>query len=232
MSKRTNSRSRRSADKTLGVVITRLNHPFYADLLRHIQESAFHGDYSLMFRQTNGNIESELASIRGLGEAGVEGLILLSPMSSLRRLNSFFESSKSIRLPIVAVNSTLTPQPNLSCISVDQEGGMCEAVQHLLDLGHRNIAYLSGPAHSLSSKRRRKVYKEMMEQAGSFRQDYIIPTYNSVVASFTSGYKACNQLLEANNKYPTAIMAFNDLFAVGAIRAIHDYKRHGLKVPY
>lgn len=207
-----------------GVVVTRINDPFYGDFLQHLTATASLMDYSLIFRHTDGNVMEELTAIHDLDQVGVKGLLLLNPVSPPSQIQPLIQTSR----PIVAVNAPWNPQPGLGCISVDQEKGTRQAMEHLFELGHRNIAYLSGPLYSRTNKIKRAVYEAMLRERGAFHREYIVQSVDHVVTSLNEGYQAGRQLLEAVHTFPTAILAYNDLVAAGAMRAIYE---RGLQIP-
>lgn len=222
--KRLGYQRHREPTALLGVITPRTSHPFYGDLLHTIEEYADHIGYSIMFRRTDFKVADELTAIHELDQARVDGIVLLTPSSPSSRLKPLVQPNR----PMVAINSTLSPQPGLACLSADNETGARQAVDYLLDRGHTRIAYLAGPAGSLG--RRRRIYEEALRQRGCFDYRYIVESGEGGPATYTHGYEACRQLiyLAPGEALPTAVFAFNDLVALGALRALHE---RGLRVP-
>jgi len=109
----------------------------------------------------------------------------------------------------------------ISNIVLDYERGIAEGLEYLRNLGHRRIAYIGGPLNLHSAQRRKKAYLETAAELG------IEPEY-AIDADFTvkGGYYACSKLL--SGRAPTAIMAANDLTAIGVLHRAYD---GGLRVP-
>jgi LacI family transcriptional regulator len=109
----------------------------------------------------------------------------------------------------------------VSNITLDYEGGIVDAVSHLHQLGHRNIAYIGGPLHLPSATRRKQAFIRAAEQLG-------LDPGRTIDADFTvkGGYFACSKLLISDR--PTGIVAGNDLTAIGVLHRAYD---GGLRVP-
>ncbi|GAA1788569.1 LacI family DNA-binding transcriptional regulator [Agromyces lapidis] len=151
-----------------------------------------------------------------LEEQAVDGIILV--MSS--EVGSLDELGITAGLPLVIVDS----DANLpyTIVDTDQEQGARIALEHLLDLGHRDIVHISGPADSFSSRRRADAYRQTMADAG-------LPTRPVLVGDWSaaSGLALARELFAADNP-PTAVFASNDQMALGVMHAIHE---RGWSVP-
>lgn len=209
----------------LGVITPRVNHPYYSDFLQSIQYyvSQEGAGYFVSLRLTGGNGEAELDAIRELDRVRVEGIILVSPKASMGRLERLVVPAR----PMVAISTDLKPKPGLACINVDNEGAAKRVVDYLFENGHRRVAYLSGPPNSRSNQSRRRGYEIALQERKCFDPRYVIHTTDER-GDFLSAYDACEQLLEADLSCPTAIMAYSDIFAIGAMRAIEDHFDHRL----
>jgi LacI family transcriptional regulator len=110
---------------------------------------------------------------------------------------------------------------SISNILLDYEHGIVEVLEHLAKLGHRRIAYIGGPLHLNSAQRRKNAFLESAIQMG-------LEAPTTIDADFTvkGGYFACSKLL--NGLTPTAIVAGNDLTAIGVLHRAYD---GGLRVP-
>jgi LacI family transcriptional regulator len=110
---------------------------------------------------------------------------------------------------------------SISNILLDYEHGILEVLEHLTKLGHRRIAYIGGPLHLNSAQRRKNAFLESATQMG-------LEAPATIDADFTvkGGYFACSKLL--NGPAPSAIVAGNDLTAIGVLHRAYD---GGLRVP-
>ncbi|KRD47074.1 LacI family transcriptional regulator [Oerskovia sp. Root918] len=151
-----------------------------------------------------------------LEEQAVDGIILV--MSA--ELDSLDELKLTADLPLVIVDSDA--ELPYTIVDTDQEQGARIALEHLLGLGHRDIAHISGPATSFSAKRRAAAYRQIMSDAGLEPRPVVVGDWTA-----TSGMERMRDLL-ASTQPPTAVFAGNDQMALGAMHAIHA---HGWKVP-
>ncbi|MGH3705401.1 MAG: LacI family DNA-binding transcriptional regulator, partial [Agromyces sp.] len=151
-----------------------------------------------------------------LEEQAVDGIILV--MSS--EVGSLDELGITAGLPLVIVDS----DANLpyTIVDTDQEQGAKIALQHLLDLGHHDIAHVSGPADSFSSRRRADAYRQTMADADLPGRPVLVGDWSAA-----SGLAHARELL-AGDTPPTAVFASNDQMALGVMHAIHE---RGLSVP-
>jgi LacI family transcriptional regulator len=109
-----------------------------------------------------------------------------------------------------------SPVANIPMVNTDNDAGARLAMEHLLELGHRRIAFLD-VGWSGDTLLRRQVYIQMMSEAGLDYQPYLI----SAVEGMSAGYQAAQQLFKLDS-LPTAIFAAEDFLAFGALKAAYD----------
>jgi LacI family transcriptional regulator len=112
----------------------------------------------------------------------------------------------------------------ISNIQVDYASGIRQAVSHLLQLGHSRIGFISGPLGLKSARIRRHAFLECLKDTGIFEEHELVTEGDHTI---DGGLEAMTRLLE-RPKAPTAVLASNDLTAIGAMRAV---RRKGLTVP-
>jgi LacI family transcriptional regulator len=137
---------------------------------------------------------------------------------------SVIERLSSRKIPVVFLDIGKVG-PHTSNIRVNYEEGVHQAVEHLLELGHRQIAFISGPVHFKSAEIRRQAFLRTMKKHKTSRHTEAVICEGDF--KLESGQQAVKGLLESNHR-PTAIIAANDLMAVGALR---ELRRAGLRVP-
>ncbi len=144
-------------------------------------------------------------------------------VSVLPRDNANLRTLASASVPLVAVDplSEISFVPSVAC---DSYQGARLAVRHLIELGHRRIAHLTGEPHRLSAQERLRAYRETMAAAG-----LSVASEDIVEAGYLEepGRRATRRLLARRDR-PTAIFAANDVSALGAMSAIHET---GLNIP-
>lgn len=204
--------------QALGFVIPteaeRLNEPFFTEFLTAVGvEAARHG-YDLLI-SAHAPDTHELDTYRRLAQGRrVDGMILVRG----RRHDPRAALLRQLDFPFVLFGRT-DDDDGYAWIDVDGAAGMRLATEHLLVLGHRRIAYVSGPAHYSFVRRRQQGYEETLRAAG-------LPVERDLMAAVghmteREGYRAARALL-ARRPPPTAIVAVTDLVAFGVMRALHS----------
>jgi len=202
---------------SIGVLIPQLNDNYCASIMEGVEEVLIEEGYIYLtacHRRSHDLIEEYP---RLLMERAVDGFILIDtpPLPSDRWL-----------VPVVAVAGH-TPVANVTNIQLDQRRAAELGLQHLYQLGHRKIAFMRGAAYSSDADDRWNSFRTVAEEIGLTIDDRLVITIPLNISSPELGYPATQQLLAGKAPF-TAIVAFNDLAAIGALRAIRE---HGLHVP-
>ena len=211
--------TRRSA--TIGLVMPDVSNPFFSQIARGAEDSAFEQGYSLFLINTAESAERENSAIETLWQQEIDGAIFCSPRLEDKIFLPYLE-----RFPaVVLVNRELKKNiSTVSTINIDDRFGADLAVKRFLSLGRRNIAHLAGPGNSLSSRRRLEGYRTTITEAGLKFDPALI---EHCVPLPEGGREAARRLL---NRRPDvdALFCFNDLCAVGAMQVCQDM---GRKIP-
>ncbi len=206
--------------RTLGLIISDITNPFFPDLVKAIQEKALELGYDVIVLNTSYQPERDVPYVQRLLELQVRGVMIMTTemdVSVIQRL-----SSRRIAVVFLDIGKV---GPHTSNIRVNYERGVHQAVEHLLDLGHRQIAFISGPVHFKSAQIRRQAFlRTMKKYRASLHTEPVICEGDF---KLESGQQAVKELLALKNR-PTAIIAANDLMAMGAMR---ELARAGLRVP-
>lgn len=206
--------------RTLGLIISDITNPFFPDLVKSIQERALELGYDVIVLNTNYEPERDAPYVQRLLELRVRGVMVLTTEMDL----SVIERLSSRKIPVVFLDIGKVG-PHTSNIRVNYESGVHQAVEHLLELGHRQITFIGGPARFKSAQFRRQAFLRTMKKHGAAL--HTEPVICEGDFKLESGEQAVRDLLAMRNR-PTAILAANDLMAVGAMR---ELKRAGLQVP-
>jgi LacI family repressor for deo operon, udp, cdd, tsx, nupC, and nupG len=174
--------------------------------------------YSVILTNSGGDLERELAALRSLRERRVDGIILISGCTK-----DTLCAEEGIDTPIVIINNAHREHIGYS-VEVDNAAGSREAVRHLLDLGHRRIAHIAGPAREWDAVERLRGYEEALQAGGlTVDQELIVPGDSRI----EGGIASMEQLLALPQR-PTAVFCYNDATAIGAMRAV---RIAGLDIP-
>jgi len=214
------ARSLRSGEtKTIGLILPDGANPFFADMARRIENLGFKNGYSVILCNSDNNLDKQREYINILIAKQVDGLIFISAGESKEDLIKLITSGT----PFVVVDRDI-PLGLADLILLDNEKAGFEATQHLIELGHKRIACITGPTDIGPSHLRKKGFQRALKQAGiPINQDYFFPGDFSLAG----GVKAMEQLMTIQPQ-PTSIFALNDLMAIGAISAAI---RKGYKIP-
>ena len=209
----------RRRTETLGLVVSTVADPFAAEVVRGIEETAFDNGFGVLLCGSGNNRDREIAAVRMLREKRVDGIVV-----SASTVGDFYMPLlDELDIPIVLVNREQGTEYTYSVVTDDIHGGAL-AVNYLLDLAHRRIGVITGPVQSQSSHNRLQAYRQTIEELDiPFDPQLVVQGDGKA----DGGYASADCLLDVVHP-PTAIFCYNDLTAIGAIRAI---KNRGLSVP-
>ncbi|MEJ6950438.1 LacI family DNA-binding transcriptional regulator [Natronospora cellulosivora (SeqCode)] len=209
---------RRAETKLILVVLQNISNPFYAKVVKGIEDIGHKNNYNIMICNTDSDPTRERSYLELLLNKLVDGVILMAPEIEAEELDQI---SKNFPLVQCCEYKEGTQAPH---ISIDNLAAGYTAISHLIKLGHNRIGMISASNRLLSAIQREKGYKKALLDAGiEFDTDLI--KYGSY--GFNGGLRAAKELLNMD-KSPTAIFTISDITAIGAIKAI---KEKGLKVP-
>jgi LacI family transcriptional regulator len=218
-------RSRRS--HTIGVLIFDLFDPFCTLILRGIQHALSPTGYQPIMMDANNDREQLVKHLHLLTDRRVEGLIVVA--NWLCEEGGLLAQLRKAALPGIVVGRDLSADAVPSAI-VDNERGGCLAIQHLYEIGHREIAFIRGPAKLADSHRRWHGIELFCAEQGLRIDPALVrelPEALDANSGFAGGRLQTEDLLRCGGRF-TAVLAFDDLTALGSIRALHCA---GLRVP-
>ncbi len=201
---------------TLGVLLPNSANPYFAEILVGIENTCFDLGYNIILGNANDDPERELAYLRVLISRQVDGILLISTGSYAESITYLTQQ----QVPVVVVDRAPGIESVTEIFTDNKEGGLL-ATRHLIELGHTDIACITGPSFLSPSADRVVGYKQAMAEANLLLDDAWIVSGDFQLGS---GYRACQRLLQLDNQ-PTAVFACNDLMAVGALCAIHETRR-------
>lgn len=204
----------------VGLIIPDISNPHYGEMVRGMTDEAARYDYHVMISNTDNLHQRQLSAIQTMAEYNAAGIVLVGESENIE---PNIEMIKRMRIPYVL---TEVHAPNINyCVYVNDYAGSYNATRHLIDLGHRDIAFISGfaaPNHPRDE--RASGYKKALNDRDIAPSPFL---FESGSFTFETGYKAAIRLLSRNVPF-TAIVCGNDLIAMGALKAIRE---HQLRVP-
>lgn len=212
-------RSKSVSSNLFGVLIPDIENPFYVEVLRGIEEMAYHNNYAIIMCNFGQDEVKEKLYLEILQSEGIDGLIAAPAREDDPQLKKMVNDG----LPIVCVDRGLVGI-NVDVVLVDNATGAFNAVDFLAKSGYKRIAYIAGLPEIPSSRLREKGYKEALAANGIPFNPELVKFGNS---KHESGIKLCAELLDLPNP-PDALFTGNNLITLGALETIHERK---LKIP-
>jgi len=209
---------KRQETRTLGLLITDIANPFYPQIVRSVEEAAHERGYGIVLCNAGDDPDRELAYLELLLERRVDGIIVASSRASRRMVEGFHRSA----VPVVLVNSGAAGS-GLPSIDTAHRHGARAAAEHLLHLGHRRIGHISAPGWNAAAAPRLAGVRDALRHAHLDADELLVAEGDGHVEG---GARACGQLIAEGGV--TAIACYNDLSAIGALRALRSA---GLRVP-
>jgi DNA-binding LacI/PurR family transcriptional regulator len=208
----------------LGLLVPELANPVFTAFAEAVETRAARKGYSTVLCNTHSASVREEEYVRMLNARGVEGMVFVSSeFTDSTAAHDHYGRLRDEGVRMVFVNGTL-PSLDVPSVSVDEEAAGYLATQHLLELGHRRIGFVAGPARSTPTKDKTSGYTAALEAAG-LRPDAGLIAHSAYGTA--GGQQAMRRLLD-RAAAPTAVICSSDLMALGAI---HECQSRGLHVP-
>ena len=204
---------------TIGVIVSAVENPFFASVVKGIEDEAAESEHSLIICDTEKTWRKEVDYIDELIQKKVDGIIFAPTGETESNAKHLIQND----IPFVFIDRKIESIQADAVLS-DNVSGAKEAVSYLIDQGHRRIGIILGLKTILTSGERYKGYKQALEEYGIELQEELVVRGNY---RGSGGYEATNELLSLSDP-PTAILTTNNRTTVGAIKAI---KQSGLRWP-
>lgn len=212
---------------TIGIIIPHVfegffNDSFFPQLMRGMLKASYQHGFRLIVGGCE-NYQDELDQIKQImASRQADGIVVMSSRLDVDTVGELQQH----KTPFVLIGHP--PSENyhdIAWVDSNNYSATQEAIQHLLDLGHRKISYVGGDPKNLSTQEREKAYRQTLENAGiQANSDWVEYGYFDELG----GFNALERLLKLRGNTPSAYFAANDLMAVGIIKAL---KANNLRVP-
>ncbi|RPF29066.1 LacI family DNA-binding transcriptional regulator [Georgenia muralis] len=206
----------------IAFAVADIGNPVYVEMMKALQGELAGRGYRLMVATTGDSAESTIELVHGLSSGLVDGLVV----SPLRVTDALVTALREAPVPVVVIGRSLEDS-GLNSVSTDSAGGIGQAVAHIVALGRRRIGFLNGPADTTPGSARRRGFDEAVEREG-FSAD-LVDAETAGDFTVAAGRAGAQALLARHAGHRLdAIVAANDLLAIGAIKAVRET---GLHVP-
>ncbi len=216
----TNARALGSGrSRIYGLIISDITNPFFPELVKSFEDNAVAHGLEVIVTNTSYKAERAELCVQRMLERKVDGVAVMTSEMDGHLLDRFRRNN----IPVVFLD-TGTVGIDTSNVVINYSVGIDEAVAHLVSLGHETIGFISGPLKLPSARTRYEAFQKSLKRAGiSLRRNLTVEGNHRI----NGGRMAMEQLLQLKSP-PTAVLASNDMTAIGAIGSIHQ---HGLHVP-
>ncbi len=220
----TNARALGSGrSRIYGLIISDITNPFFPELVKCFEDQAVRNGYEVIVANTGYSPERTEVCVQRMLERKVDGVaVMTSEMGA-----HLIERLHSRQIPMVFLD-TGDPATGISNILIDYTAGVDDGVEHLFGLGHRQIAFISGPLDLASARTRREALLASLQRKGISPHSSLIEEGNHRIDGGRAAMERILVRCEGTNQLPTAVLASNDLTAIGAIGALHSRQ---LRVP-
>lgn len=210
-----------SRTRTLGLIVPDMTIPFFPQVIRGAEAAARRREYSLIAVNSNDDAQRQMELLSLLRSQRVEGILLViaaepTPLDEISRIID-------AGIPIIGLDRTL--DISVASVSVDNQQAAWLGVNHLIEMGYRQIAIVTGPLALQNERNRLQGYRCALERAGLRVEDLLIWTGNLTAADVTS---SCRERLSRLATRPDAIFCTNGPSGLGVLRALRDC---GLRTP-
>src|SRR6202789_2573797 len=205
--------------RLLGLIVSEITNPFFPELIQGFEDIAVEHGYEVLISSTNYDPRRMSLCIRRMLERRAEGVAVMTFGVEKPLLEQLAERN----VPLVFVD--VGPErPGISLLRADYHHGIRQGVQHLAALGHRHIAFVSGPRRLHSAQSRIAAFSKSLAEGAAVAHPAMI-----VEGAYTmeGGTARMDRLLKSGH-LPSAVMCSNDMTAIGVL---HKLYRAGLRVP-
>lgn len=212
---------------SVGLLITTISDPFFADVVHGVEEEARKAGISVFLATTNNEPDAEINIIETFSRRRVDGVIV----ASSRIGPGYANRLEQIRIPVIMVNTEAEEEGKfIFSASVDDYAGACQAVNHLIGLGHRRIGYLGVSNRNVSNKHRLDGYRDALKRNSiDIPPEWIIINEDTAPGELSLDFKIGQKLgTEILKTDVTAVFCYCDTIAAGVMETC---RRAGLSIP-
>ena len=202
----------------IAIIVPDISNPFFSEMMKGAEDFARENGYNIFLGDTEGKVELEKEYIDAAINRMADGIVLVAP-----RLENNLICEINDNIPLVIVDRSINKN-DIPQVYIDNLKGATSAVEHLINLNHKRIAFLSGPRGVQDSLQRENGYVMALEK-------YNIPVNPKLMLTGDFSFKGGRDAFEkffSNYPKPTAIFASNDIMAFGLIQRAHEMN---VKVP-
>ena len=201
--------------KTVGIIIPDIANPFFPQMVRGAEGVLWRQDYSLITVNTDDELERERQALSLLRARRVDGVLLV--IAPNRGDFTHIRATLDAGVPVVCLDRKPQGMDQADSVTVDNVGGARECVRHLIAMGHREIAMITGNLTLANARDRVKGYKAALREAG-------IPVVLDLIKEGDfregTGFRLCHEAFASKDHRPSALFVSNTSMTMGALEAL------------
>jgi len=206
---------------TAGILISDVGNPFYPEVIHGVEDAAFQDGYDVFLCNTNYDEQRGMAFVRSLIDKRVDGVLIMSSSMS----NDWLVELARNNVPAVVLDWDVhDAKGNLCLLRVDYQKGIRQAVDHLVELGHRQFVHVSGPKELRTTQLRQESFLAALQRHGIPANDVMMIEGDLRIEG---GRKALQAIAE-KRAGKTAVFCANDLMAMGILS---EARAFGIQIP-
>jgi LacI family transcriptional regulator len=208
---------------TFGLIVSEITNPFFPEIVQSFEDIAVEHNYEIMLTSTVHDPARMELALRRMVERRVDGVAIMTfgTEETLLTDNPIFRE-----MPLVFVDAGTPIRRHVSNLRIDYLHGIRQAIEHLAELRHERIAFISGPPPVRSANARLEAYRQSMHEAGITVHEPLVVAGDHTIEG---GMKAAARLLALPRRSrPTAVLCSNDMTALGVM---HECFERGVNIP-
>lgn len=205
--------------RTAGLLISDVGNPFYHEVIMGVEDIALANDYSVFLCNASYDLERGMKFIQSLIDKSVDGVLFMSSGMSFEMVREVTQNQ--IKAVVLDWGNSHIHE-FASTITIDFNDGINQAVAYLVGLGHRHIAHISGPLHLWTAQVRKSAFLDALRQQGLDPDQALVIEGDLRIEGGTRAFSQVNSC----RPRPTAVLAANDLTALGCLWAARNAGLH------
>ncbi len=203
-----------------GLIISDITNPYFPELVKAFEDNAVEHNQEVLIANTNYDPKRMEICVARMLQRKVDGVAVMTSELDEHLIHTFSRR----KIPLVFLDGPASG-PGISVVRLNYEGAVQAAMDHLFALRHRDIAFISGPLSLRSAQVRLEAFRHALERLGLVTRPEDVQAGDHRV---DGGHAAMLRILQGSKPLPTAVLASNDLTAIGAMGAIREA---GLRIP-
>ena len=199
--------------RKVGVLFADISNPFFTSVLTGIEAALQQADNILVLGNSNEDPEIEQLHLNAFLEEGVAGIIMAATAKSKNQYRDVLQTG----IPMLTIDRVVEGLKTDS-VTINNIDAAYQATSHLINLGHRDVAFIGGPENMSTARLRQLGYLEAMKDAGNLAPRIQLSNFRQ-----EGGYQAMQRLLDSPNR-PSALLVGNNVMTLGALQCIHEHK--------